>query len=486
MKKHLSFTFTLLLSVLFLQAQIGIIDPDFKPGTGFGPDKWTGKCETIVQQPDGKLLIGGQFTEYNGKPALYIARLNPDGSLDESFQSQFEKTWGYQVRTIALQADGKMWIGGEFSRINGKSRNRITRLNSDGSLDTTFNPKSGLSGAVDRIALQKDGKALVSGGFITYDHEWGGSQTPVHSLIRLNGDGSLDTTFDAGKAFPDVGNLNKVGANAIVVQPDGRIIAAGTYSTRGSGARNYIRRYLSDGSRDTTFDAGDHRGNVTDNFNGMVNDLVLLPNGQLMVSGNYVGVYSGIDRLNANGSPDTTFRITPEIRDHRSYPIAVQPDGKILSAAVNFGAPNEAFVVERYLTNGQLDTSFPKRILNEEVTDILVQKDGNIVLVGYFDYNPTGIMRLLGDSPEPVNSVKSLEKQFKVYPNPAREFVTISDLPAGWNMRISDISGKAVYSLASPDETSVKIPVHSFPSGWYTIQIESPTGTAFSKLVVRP
>lgn len=131
-------TFTLLLTGSLLRAQPGTIDPSFNPiGLGDGANN---TVVAIALQPDGKILIGGFFTMYNSTPRSRIARLNADGSLDMSFDPGNALGLNTFVNSIVLQPDGKILIGGEFFTYNGKLRYRIARLNADGSLDTSFDP----------------------------------------------------------------------------------------------------------------------------------------------------------------------------------------------------------------------------------------------------------------------------------------------------------------------------------------------------------
>src|SRR5205814_2235697 len=119
-------------------------------------------------QPDGKILIGGAFTAVNGAPRNYLARLNADGSVDSGFNPapiadyvRFKPS----VQSLALQADGSIVVGGQFTDVGGASRNRIVRLNADGSLDPTFDPGSGANSTVSTLAMQADGKIIAGGDF---------------------------------------------------------------------------------------------------------------------------------------------------------------------------------------------------------------------------------------------------------------------------------------------------------------------------------
>jgi len=148
---------------------------------------------SIASQSDGKILIGGNFNTYNRASRKRMARLNMDGTLDNSFNpgtgaNDF-------VYSIAVQLDGKILIGGKFTTYNGIARNCIARLNRDGSLDPTFNVGTGATGrygTVQSIKIQTDGKILIGGSFNSYNG------IPRNCIARLNTDGSLDNSFNSG------------------------------------------------------------------------------------------------------------------------------------------------------------------------------------------------------------------------------------------------------------------------------------------------
>jgi uncharacterized delta-60 repeat protein len=447
-------------------AQIGSIDPDFNPGTGFGPDQWTGKCETIVQQPDGKLLVGGQFETFNDEEVIYITRLNKDGTRDLSFSSPLEDGWGNLVIVIELQSDGKILIGGNFRQTGEQSQLGIARLNTDGSFDQDFIPPAGIQN-VSTLAIQPDGKIVLG------------------NLIRLNADGSIDDTFNAGTGIGGGQGFGGVRVNTVAVQPDGKILIGGHFGSYNETQSILLARLNSDGTLDESFNANANFSQAIDGFYGQVYAIKLLPDGKIMIGGNYGNTNStafGVDRLNSDGSLDTTFQITHST-EIRNYTLDIQPDGKVLAANVNFGAPSEAFVVERYNTDGSLDETFPKKYVNRDVKDLIVQKDGNVTFVGYFDYNPIGIMRLIGDAP--VSTITSGKPvfNFNVYPNPAGKFITVTHVPAASSLVISDITGKVVYHAHTQNEQKTTINTSNFPDGIYLVRMLK-NGTAVTKKLV--
>ena len=182
-----------------------------------------GRVSSIALQSDGKVIIGSEFYSFK------IARLNADGSLDNSFNPDTGPSGG--VSSVALQTDGKIIIAGGFSAVNGTSRNGIARLNANGSLDTTFLPNAG--GFVASVALQLDGKVLVGGDFTSVNG------TNRNRIARLNANGSLDSGFNPGTGADGV-------VRSVVLQPDGNVLIAGDFTTVNGVLRPHVARLLGD------------------------------------------------------------------------------------------------------------------------------------------------------------------------------------------------------------------------------------------------
>ncbi|MCX6902364.1 MAG: FG-GAP-like repeat-containing protein [Verrucomicrobia bacterium] len=158
----------------------GTVDSGFKPAAN-------GTVYSLALQADGKLLLGGVFTAVAGQPRTNIARLNGDGTLD----SAFNPGAGNRVCSLVVQADGKILVGGYFTNLAGQPCNYLGRLRDDGTLDGAFNPGvgGGSSPYVSSLAMQADGKILVGGAFTNV------AGKPHNYLARLNTDGTLDDTF---------------------------------------------------------------------------------------------------------------------------------------------------------------------------------------------------------------------------------------------------------------------------------------------------
>ena len=387
----------------------GSLDTSFNPGSTASNGNLYGKVDSIAVQADGKVLIGGGFTSYSGTERKGIARLNSDGSLDSSFNPGTGAEVGInsigRVHTIAVQTDGKVLIGGYFYLYNGTPRSGIARLNGDGSLDPGFDSGTGVSGAVWSIALQVDGKMLIGGGFERYNG------TARNRIARLNSDGSLDTSFNPGTVTSDP-PYNDVTVYTVAVQTDGKVLLGGEFTSYDGTARNSIARLNSDGSLDPSFDPGtgvSHTGLP----HGIVYTVAVQTDGKMLVGGNFT-TYNGtarrsIARLNSDGSLDPTLNTVSGANDS-PYSIAVQADGKVLIGGefttYNGTARNS---IARLNSDGSLDPSFnPGSGANWQVLSSVVQADGKVLIGGVFtSYNGMARNRIAR-----LNSDGSLDTSF--------------------------------------------------------------------------
>jgi uncharacterized delta-60 repeat protein len=313
----------------------------------------------LAVQADGKILVGGSFTTIGGQPRDRIARLNPDGTLDTAFNPGANGSVG----ALAVQADGKIVVGGSFSELGGQPRGNIGRLNPDGTLDAAFNPGEG-TGSVRTLVVQADGKIVVGGSFT----ELGGQ--PRDNIARLNANGTLDAAFDLGA--DDM-------VRALAVQADGKILVGGNFGWLGGQPRDIIARLNSDGTLDNTFNPG--------GGNGWVSALAVQADGKI-VAGGAMMVFDGqsggyMARLNPNGSLDTAYNPGANGEVHV---LAVQADSKIVAGG-SFselgGQPRGK--IGRLNTDGTLDATFNPGA-NNIVFELAVQADGKILVGGWFTW----------------------------------------------------------------------------------------------------
>lgn len=259
--------------------------PDGSRDTGFSGPAVQGPCpliETIALQPDGRILIGGLFSKVGGVERWGVARLNPDGSVDESFRAPemiLSDDPGYGVEFIRVLSDQRILIAGGFSSENGALAS-IARLQGDGSRDGSFVPELPETRPIQALAVQADGRILLAGSFPA-GTDWG-------RLLRLLPDGGADGTFQ-----PEVG----VGINALAVQSDGRILVT-THSTS-SGA---VVRLHSDGTRDTLWQTS----LGSSDFNAETTVVLPLASGGAILSGSRQSIGGvprlGVARLNGDAS----------------------------------------------------------------------------------------------------------------------------------------------------------------------------------------
>jgi uncharacterized delta-60 repeat protein len=336
--------FVAIFTTALLSQAASLVDTTFNIGTGAN-----GIVEQVLQQPDGKILICGNFTSFNGQNKGYVARLNNDGSVDSSFTAGP----GYWTRHMALQADGKIVIGGFFTTVEGQKRNRIARLNTNGSLDTSFDVGAGCEGtlgvAIDGNAdpfvmwceVLPSGRILATGNFTNYN------TTQAYGIIAINPNGSRDTTFDIGGT-----GLDSWG-RSIKPLDNGQVMLSGWFQNyRGFGA-NRLVRINADGSPDTTFHP--YYGDST-----AIYSVVQQSNGQLITSGhslNSQGLFKReVERINADGSVDSSW---PGFTNDKTECLLMQTNGKVVVSGyfsqVN-GQPRSCLA--RFNADGSLDDTF--------------------------------------------------------------------------------------------------------------------------------
>lgn len=292
---------------------------------------YKGIVYSVLPLPDGKLMVGGLFTGLGGKYHRGLGRLNPDGSLDTSFRQGVE---GY-VRTLARQNDGKILAGGYFGPVGGLSRTSLVRFNTDGSLDQNFQPlitkADGSVSELWRVVPLSTGQIMVAGHFQQAEGQ------PRSQVVRLNANGTLDPTFTSQITITDGTNIRPY---ALVPTTDNKYAVAG-YVTYQGLARGFLCRLLSTGAMDTTFTPVSPSPNVVIT-NGDVNDLVLQPDGQLVIAGNFT-----------------------EIKDGSWFP------------------PNR-YSLARFSTTGVLDSTFGTSGPNNTINCLVRQNDGKFLIGGYF------------------------------------------------------------------------------------------------------
>ena len=210
--------------------------------------KWYGNTAIIfgaALQPDGKILVGGDFHSLGAVTTNNVVRLNTDGTQDATFSATGTGPAAEQVNTVAIRpGDGKIFVGGNFSTFGGQVRHNVALANTDGTVDNTF---AGLGGATDynpniwNMVVQPDGKILMTGYFNSVNG------VPHYNVLRLNPDSTVDSSFqvDTGKS-----------TRALLLQPDGKVVVGGDFGQVNGVPRSRIARVNADGTLDLSFDPG--------------------------------------------------------------------------------------------------------------------------------------------------------------------------------------------------------------------------------------
>ena len=330
----------------------GGVDPRFDPGDGANEF-----VRSLALQLDGKVLVAGGFTIFANTNRNYIARLNTNGTHDLSFDPGLGAD--ALVASVACLPDGKIMLGGSFTNLNGLPYNRLGKLLPSGLPDAGFSQGAGFNAAVNAISLQENGRTLAAGGFTlpvegliqvqpggSVDHSFDpglGSDGPVHCVLANGGQVLIGGAFSAFNGFPrsrvarlnadggvDLGFIPAAITNGSVycldVQPDGRVLIGGDFFTTAGTNRVGLARLNPDGSLDSTFDVGP-------GANAPVFALAVQDTGKIIAAGSFTSInntnWNRFARLRANGSLDLGF--DPGTGANSTvYAVALLPDGNFL------------------------------------------------------------------------------------------------------------------------------------------------------------
>ena len=361
---------------MHLRAQVAIIDYGF---LAVPPDVLV---NSIVLQPDGKILVGGAFTNYAGSGKNNLVRLNIDGTVDPSWNPGGSGPT-HLVEDIVLMPDGRIIIGGGFLGYNNDQVLFVARLHPDGTRDTSFNiPPNAINNAVLAVELHTDGKVLAAGEFfVCYGHS-------MPYIARFHTDGSLDLSFDVGTGFSSR-------VHDLLVLPDARILAAGNFISYNGNDCGRIALLSPEGPYDPSMNNSPGLGGVT----GGARALVRQPDGRILVSGEFSTHHgapaNGIVRLHIDGTRDTGF-VSPFYPYAKVDAMAVRTDGKIIVGGEytstmydpNVPGPNR---ITRLNADGSRDNAFdpgdgalPEPGGTAFIRAITLQDDGKVLVGGRF------------------------------------------------------------------------------------------------------
>jgi uncharacterized delta-60 repeat protein len=516
--KKIYFIFVMgLLTLTQTYSQSGSLDATFDTDgkKSFQAFRGSNYVYDMTTQADGKIVLTGD--------GGMVSRLNTDGSLDTTFDTDgIVQISGGTLNTIAIQPDGKILVGG-YRNNSGVIFKYfvIYRLNTNGSLDTTFDVDGSTqttfyfqkNSEISDMKLQADGK-IVAVGYT----EYASNQTDDIAIARFNTDGSLDTTFDGdGKLTSTINSYDYL--QAVVIQPDGKIVVVGDVSA-GFSRSYFVARYNTDGTPDTTFDGDgkitpDVSGNsVLSGFGvGLLEDVVLQPDGKIILAG-YGDFNTDIDgvmfRLNADGSIDTSFDTDGKLRltqfgqtlADRAYSLALQSDGKIIVAGlslklVGFSMDSD-FSLYKLNADGSLDTTFdgdgkvntdftPNRY--DEAYVVCLQADGKILVAGDTTDPVTnnyvlGVARYNNDVNLLATPSFAINNKFNISPNPANNTFTITQNPENRysEMKIADLNGRIVFENKIDNETqNFDLNLNT---GIYLVKLTNQNGQFYTKKLI--
>jgi uncharacterized delta-60 repeat protein len=369
----------------------GTLDADFNIG-GVGAN---GPVYALAVLPSGRILVGGSFTTFNGANGRYLIQLVSNGSRDATFNAA-GAGGNATVRALAVQSDGKIMIGGDFTSFNASTVGRLARLSSAGAVDATFNPGgTGASGTVYGLLVQPDGKYVVCGSFSSYNNN-----NSVARIMRLSITGAYDSGF----------NTNSSGVTPVYTVTrlsDGKIIASGPFTSYNFTTKNYLVRLTTIGSVDATFNTGAGPGSS-------INAVAVAPDNKIAIAGDFA-TYDGtvaekITRLSALGAIDPTFNAQTGA-NNEVQGVGVQSTNKVIVGGffTRLNGTSKSYFA-RLLVDGTIDASFNTggAGFNTFVTAVAVQPNDQVIVSGGFNsYNGTTKANLAR-----LNSDGSLDANF--------------------------------------------------------------------------
>lgn len=274
----------------------------FSTNTGSG---FNGSVRSIAVQSDEKIIVGGTFTSLNSGSNNRIARLSSAGVPDSTFAVNVGTGFSNYVLSVVVQSDDKILAGGKFATLNGVDSKRVGRLDADGTPDTTFstNMGTGFNDDVNALAIQSDGKIVVGGSFTTVN----GVSSP--GIARLGSDGTPDTAFTV-----NIGIGFNAAVNALAIQENGKIVVGGIFTTLNGAANTFMARLNEDGTPDTTFTDNLISNGDAAGIAGLGVDAVALQSSGGIILGGSIDSINGVTsnkivRLNSDGSPDLDFSV---------------------------------------------------------------------------------------------------------------------------------------------------------------------------------
>ena len=456
MKQHYILFCSLLFASLpvLAKAQNGYLDVPFATNLF---DGIASPVNAVALQSDGKIVIGGQFTNIQGTSAHGIARLQPDGTVDDSFDAgagtnQF-------IHDIAVLADGRILIGGEFTLFQGVGHRGLACVFPDGSPDPDFNEQTMMPapGQCYAITPQTDGRILLGGDITSYNG------TLVNNIVRIMPDGQLDPSFSC---------TTNGDVLAIAVQSDGKILLGGDFTFCDGVARRRLARVNADGSLDGSFDIGDGFTTTLLQYY-IVKTITVQPDGRILVGGRFTGFdgegHGGLIRLDANGANDPSFDVGLGCygRSQRVGKFIPMPNDDLFVIG-DYSGINTNYVLDDCTMLDPNGSNVPfgnpdYHFLSGLIDDAVLQPDGKLIVVGEFNFFDDlnglvmyNIVRFLTDFSTHVE--QSSARQVVIAPNPTSGSFRLTGLPgSNYTVEVRSADGRVVRVLQTVPERPVDI-----------------------------
>ncbi|UOQ51814.1 T9SS type A sorting domain-containing protein [Hymenobacter cellulosivorans] len=445
----------------------GALAPTFAPVL-----QHTGTVQAMLRQADGKLVVGGNFSEINGQPAQRLARLTASGSLDATFSSA---TTGLNGTVVALaqQPDGRLLAATE---------EEVRRYQPTGQSDASLNaPDFGFS-RLRRLVLQPDGRILLAGGGIVAN-----GTSLAADLIRLTADGALDNSFTP----PTTGAGRFSSVQSLALQPDGKLLVAGSYYPTSTYSIRTVARLTASGAVDPSFTGEEFESPA--NEDTRFNSLVVQPDGKVVVGGAFstygTMARANVARLNTDGTLDSGF--TPPVTSGEVHSVLVQPNNRVLLGGLFAGAGLPANLA-RLLPDGRADASFGTTATPDStVHTVLVQPDGGLVVGGTFTAIGTqsrlSLARITAPNVLHVAS-QAVADRTQAWPVPAHSTLHVATDPSAQAtfLDLLDVLGRPVLHQAlrsGAATTSLALP--TLPAGTYLLRVTYKEGAVVRRIQVQ-
>jgi uncharacterized delta-60 repeat protein len=443
-----------------------------------------GTIRSMAVQANGQIVAGGNFTEINGTVARNIVRFNADGAIDASFVAA-ATSGTEEVGHVLVQPDGKVLVSGGFAAVNGLPRVAVARLLTTGQPDPSFVPSlasndvRNLSEAFG-MALQPDGQVLLSG----YSLRPGG--LTAQTLLRLSTTGAVDASF---LPFVNYRYSNQYLVAPLLVQPNGRIVVGNVYagSAPPSSPTTAIVQLLPNGSLDNQFSAPTKSAAGNQYINGFER----YPDGRLLLYGNLQGIGGvttspALARLSATGTLDPTF--SSPFTSGNAQAALIQPNGRLLAAGY-FSQSNTYLPLCRVLDTGAFDSSFaPTQIPGYSIRALALQPDGGILLGGTFTHPLTqqrvvlarlldpNVLAIARQQPEPNTTAWPVPTHGPLY-------LQLENTAGPRRVQLLDALGRVVLTQPAT-QPELTLPTADLPAGVYLLRVEYVTGTVTRRVVV--